>query len=112
MILSNDNRYKGEVGRSLRLDERSHVEEPFLQQLEDSGWQVLRLYNRQEPHDSLRNSFSEVVLTPEIRTSLKKINPFLTEGQLDEVVRKITTFDRYNLIENNKKVLDLLLENI
>jgi len=111
MILSNDNRYKGEVGRSLRLDERSHVEEPFLQQLEDSGWQVLRLDNRQEPQDSFRNNFSEVALTPEIRRSLKKINPFLTEGQLDEVVRKITTFDRYNLIENNKKVWELLLEN-
>lgn len=41
MILTNDNKYKGEVGKSLRLDERTHVEEPFLQQLESLNWKNL-----------------------------------------------------------------------
>ena len=38
MILSNDKR-----NAALRLDEKTHVEEPFLQQLEDLGWTVIRL---------------------------------------------------------------------
>ena len=72
----------------------------------------MRLDNKQEPKDSFRDSFSEILLVPELRKSLKKINSFLAEGQLDEVVRRLATFDGYNLIENNKRVLELLLGNI
>ncbi|MGE1048013.1 type I restriction endonuclease subunit R [Bacillus sp. GMs2/1] len=98
------------------MDEYNHVEKPFLEQLKILGWnenenEVIELKMQQEPSESYRNSFSEVVLQPKLRTSLKKINPFLTENQIDEVVRKITLFDKNSLIENNKKVLDLLLEN-
>ena len=63
------------------------------------------------PEQSYRTSFSEVVLQPKLSKSLKNINPFLTEPQLDDVIRKITTFDKNSLIENNQKILDLLLEN-
>lgn len=116
MIFSNDGKYKGSQGRNLKLDEYNHVEKPFLEQLKILGWnenenEVIELKMQQEPSESYRNSFSEVVLQPKLRTSLKKINPFLTENQIDEVVRKITLFDKNSLIENNKKVLDLLLEN-
>jgi len=110
MILSNDNRYKGEIGKSLKLDEKSFVEETFLKQLEDQGWQVLRLDNHSEPSASNRGSFSEVLILPELRNALKRLNTFLTEGQIDEVVRKLTTFDRESLLENNQKVLELLLK--
>lgn len=116
MILSNDNKYKGSLGGSLKLDERSHVEQPFLEQLKGLGWntgnnQVLQLETQQTPEQSFRTSFSEVILQPKLRKALKQINPFLTEGQVDEVVRKISTFDRNSLIENNQKVLNYLLEN-
>ena len=111
MILSNDNRYKGSVGASLRLDEKRHVEEPFLEQLHGLNWTILRLTKEQLPKDSYRSDFKEVVLKPELRKALKAINSFLTESQLDEVITKITTFDGSNLIENNKKVLELLLKN-
>ena len=116
MILSNDNKYRGNIGSSLKLDEYSHVEKPFLEQLIQQGWndganEVIELQMQQLPEQSYRSSFSEVVLRPKLRTSLKMINPFLTDVQLDEVIRKITTFDKNSLIENNQKVLDLLLEN-
>lgn len=116
MILSNDNKYRGSIGSSLKLDEYSHVEKPFLDQLIQLGWnsganEVLELKMQQVPNQSYRSSFSEVVLKPKLRTSLKKINAFLTEVQIDEVVRKITTFDKNSLIENNQKILNLLLEN-
>ena len=116
MILSNDNKYRGNIGSSLKLDEYSHVEKPFIEQLKGLGWntgknQVLELEMQQTPEQSYRTSFSEVVLQPKLRQALIAINPFLTEGQVDEVVRKITSFQKNSLIENNQQVLTYLLEN-
>lgn len=116
MILSNDTKYRGNIGSTLKLDEYSHVEQPFLEQLKELGWnkggnQVLELQMQQTPEQSFRTSFSEVILLPKLRKALVDINPFLTDAQVDEVVRKISTFDKNSLIENNQKVLDYLLEN-
>jgi type I restriction enzyme R subunit len=116
MILSNDTKYRGNLGSTLKLDEYSHVEKPFMEQLKSLGWsignnQVLELQMQQTPEQSYRTSFSEVILQPKLREALIKINPFLTNGQVDEVVRKISTFDKNSLIENNQKVLNFLLEN-
>ncbi|MGB8648872.1 MAG: HsdR family type I site-specific deoxyribonuclease [Anaerolineae bacterium] len=106
MILSND-----KSNDTIRLDEKSHVEEPFLAQLERLGWQVLRLDQKQTPAHSFRADFGKVVLEPHLAAALRKINPFLRDDQVAEVIRRITTFQSGNLIENNRRVLDLLLEN-
>lgn len=111
MILSNDNKYRGNLGSTLKLDEYSHVEKPFLEQLAGLGWDVLELQMQQQPEQSFRTSFSEVVLKPKLREALVKINPFLTDAQVDELERKITTFQKNSLIENNQQVLHYLLEN-
>lgn len=111
MILSNDNNYRGSLGATLKLDEYSHVEKPFLEQLAGLGWDILELQMQQQPEQSFRTSFSEVVLSPKLREALLKINPFLTETQIDEVERKITTFQKSSLLENNQQVLNCLLEN-
>lgn len=111
MILSNDNNYRGTLGTTLKLDEYNHVEKPFLEQLEGLGWQVLELSMQQQPEQSFRTSFSEVVLKPKLREALVKINPFLTDAQVDELERKITTFQKNSLLENNQQVLHYLLEN-
>ncbi len=116
MILSNDNKYRGNIGSSLKLDEYSHVEKPFIEQLKGLGWntgknQVLELEMQQTPEQSYRTSFSEVVLQPKLRQALISINPFLTDGQVDEVMRKITSFQKNSLIENNQQILTYLLEN-
>lgn len=111
MILSNDNKYRGNLGSTLKLDEYSHVEKPFLEQLKGLGWEVLELQMQQQPEQSFRTSFSEVVLKPKLKEALAKINPFLTDVQIDELERKITTFQKNSLLENNQKVLHYLLEN-
>ncbi len=111
MILSNDNKYRGNLGSTLKLDEYNHVEKPFLEQLAGLGWDVLELKMQQKPEQSFRTSFSEVVLKPKLREALVKINPFLTDAQVDELERKITTFQKNSLIENNQQVLHYLLEN-
>ncbi|WP_267405521.1 MULTISPECIES: HsdR family type I site-specific deoxyribonuclease [unclassified Chryseobacterium] len=111
MILSNDNKYRGNLGSTLKLDEYSHVEKPFLEQLAGLGWEVLELQMQQQPWQSFRTSFSEVVLKLKLREALVKINPFLTDAQVDELERKITTFQKSSLLENNQQVLHYLLEN-
>ena len=96
----------------IKLDERNHVEEPFLAQLEWLGWDVLRLEQKQSPRDSYRENFAEVVLLPRLRESLKKINPWLEEDQVDEVVKRITALPGTGLLENNQQVLKLFLETV
>jgi type I restriction enzyme R subunit len=95
----------------IKLDEKNHVEEPFLKQLEGLGWDIIRLEQKQVPSDSQRENFAEVVMLPELRKSLKKINQWLEDDQIEEAVKRITTFAGSSLIENNKSILKLLLEN-
>ncbi len=116
MILSNDNQYRGSLGQSLKLDERSHVEQPLMEQLRGLGWQggpneVIELPMLQQPEQSYRRSFAEVILLPKLQQALRQINPFLTDGQVEELTRRISTFDRNSLLENNQQVLHYLLEN-
>ncbi len=106
MNLSNDKK-----DEQLRLDEKSNVEDPLLDQLEAQGWDVIRLKQVQQPSESFRQSFAQVVLIPKLEEALRKINPFLEEDQVNECVQRITTFQQSTLIENNQKVLRFLLEN-
>jgi type I restriction enzyme R subunit len=99
------------LGSTLKLDEYSHVEKPFLDQLTGLGWEILELQMNQKPEQSFRTSFSDVVLRPKLREALLKINPFLTDPQLDELERRMTTFSKNSLLENNQQVLHYLLEN-
>ena len=107
MILSNDKKQKPDV----RLDEKNFVENPLLDQLEGLGWTVLRLEQKQDPAQSYRQHFGEVVLRPLLEEALRKINPFLTIEQTAEVIKRISEFPIANLIENNRQVLTYLLEN-
>jgi len=56
-----------ETQERIRLDEKHHVEEPFLEELDKLGWDILRLGSDelckpQLPKDSYRETFGEVVL--------------------------------------------------
>ncbi|WP_221178402.1 type I restriction endonuclease subunit R [Pseudomonas brassicacearum] len=96
----------------IRLDERNHVEEPLLHQLVGLGWEVIDLEMKQEPKQSFRESFTEVVLGSVLREQLRVINPWLEEDQVEEAARRLTaSFPGSNLLENNRHVLNLLLEN-
>lgn len=106
MIITNDKK-----DQKLKLDEKSHVEDPFLDQLESLGWEVIRLQQVQSPGQSFRTSFDEVVLLPKLEGALRKINPFLRDDQMGDVVRRITHLPHGSLLENNQQVLRLLLEN-
>ena len=96
----------------IRIDERFHVEQPFLTQLENLGWEILDLGSHQQPRDTYRTSFTEVVMLPVLREQLKVINPWLHDDQVEEVVKRLTaSFPSTGLLENNRHLFDLLIEN-
>ncbi len=100
------------IPQYLKLDERDHVEKPLLDQLSGLGWEILDLDNKQHPGDSLRQTFTEVVMPPVLREQLKVINPWLEDDQVEEVVKQLTaSFPGTGLIQNNRHVFTLLLEN-
>lgn len=111
-----------------KLDEEHYVENPFLAHLQRLGWKIYR-QNKDNPEDikeiirftsgepeygnsrKFRESFREVILEQELRESIKRINPWIEDGQISEVVRRITTPQANSLIEANREIHDLLLEN-
>ena len=96
----------------IKLDERNHVEKPLLDQLHGLNWEILDLDRQQQPQDSYRADFTEVVMLPILREQLKVINPWLEDDQIEEVTKRITaSFPTTNLLENNRYVFNLLQEN-
>lgn len=114
---------------SFVLDEEHYVENTFLAQLERLGWKIYR-QNKDDPEDvkeiltfnnagepcfgetiKFRESFREVILEQELKNSIKRINPWIEDDQISEVVRRITTPQVNSLLEANREIHDLLLEN-
>ncbi len=62
--------------------------------------------------DVIQRWLTDVILPTVLRSSLKKINPWLDDDQIEEVVKQLTAnFPSGSLIENNQHLLHLLLEN-
>ena len=96
----------------VKMDERHHVEEPFLHQLETMPglhWKVLRLDNYQAPAETQRTEFTQIVMKEDLASALRKINPWLETYQVQEVIDKVTRFETDNLLQNNELALNLLL---
>jgi type I restriction enzyme R subunit len=112
-----------------KLDEEHYVENPFLAQLQRLGWKIYR-QNKDNPEDvkeiiefndlmepiyrssvKFRESFREVILEKELRESIKKINPWIEDDQISEVIRRITIPQTNSLLEINREIHYLLTEN-
>jgi type I restriction enzyme, R subunit len=97
--------------KEIKLDERKHVELPFLDQLKSLGWTIIDCDSQQTPAQTFRESFTEVAMLPVLRQQLKIINPWVEDDQVEEVIKQLTaSFPGTNLIQNNRHVLSLLLE--
>ena len=98
--------------QEIKINERKFVELPFLEQLYGLGWIVVDLDTKQKPEDTYRESFTEVIMEPVLREQLRVINNWLEDDQVDDVIKQLTAnFPSNNLIENNRHVLTMLLEN-
>jgi len=113
----------------MKLDEEHYVENQFLSQLQRLGWKIYR-QNKDNPEEvreilsfnssleplyggnvKFRESFRDVILESILKESLMKINPWIEDDQINEVIRKITTPLSNSLLEANKEIHDLFLEN-
>jgi type I restriction enzyme R subunit len=53
-----------QTAREIKLDERNHVEKPLLDQLAGLQWELVDRDSKQQPSDTLRENFTEVVMPP------------------------------------------------
>ncbi len=59
-----------------------------------------------------RHSFAEVVLVERLREALARINPTIPGDALDEAVRKVTRTESPNLLENNRRLHQMLADGV
>ena len=102
------------------MSEYTNVERPFLDKLHQLDWEVIDHgtgFIPQNPTVSKRSSFREIILEQVFRQSLKRINitddgrSWLTEKQIDDVIREVVTHPSVGLLEANKTVFELLTKN-
>jgi type I restriction enzyme, R subunit len=101
-----------QVAKEIKLDERNHVEKPFLDQLAGLDWEVIHCDSKQAPAETFRESFTEVVMLSVLREQLKVINPWLEDDQVEQVSKQLTaSFPGTGRIQNNRHVFQLLVED-
>lgn len=90
------------------------VEKPFMEQLKNQGWEIILSEDDRSkfyPDLTLRTSFDEVIIESRLRDALIKLNDWLTDEQLEEVIDEIKRIGlREGLIEANRDFANLLLE--
>lgn len=94
------------------LNEKEYVEEPFLRQLERLGWTILRAgeEGKYDPAITMREGFNEVIIEKELKAAIKKLNDWVEDDQIPDIIRQITLPQSTSLIDANKEVLEVLLE--
>lgn len=95
------------------MSEYLHVEKPFLDQLVALGWKVVDQGCGMIPSDpakSLRKTFREWLLPDVFRESVKAINPWLTDRQLDDLRSQILRQPNRTLLEANEGIQKLLFK--
>ena len=102
------------------MSEYTNVERPFLDKLRQLCWEVIDHgsgFIPQDPAVSRRCNFREILLTQEFRVSLKRINltedgrSWLTDKQINDVLREVTMQLGVGLLEANKTIFQLLIKN-
>lgn len=100
------------------MSEYTNVEKPFLKKLIHLGWEPVVDQGEGIPQDSkpsFRKNFKEVVLEDIFKSSVRKLNltedgkEWLTDKQLDYLLRELTINTNANLHEANKTIHNLLL---
>ena len=96
-------------------NEFEYVEKPFMEQLKVHGWETIISTTEApkiNPELTIRNDFHQVILESRLIESLQKLNEWLTEEQIDDVVNQIKRIGVHKgLIEANNDFLKLILEN-
>ena len=111
-------------------DEEHYVENPFLDHLRSLGWDVY-IQNKSNPEvaynfidlDSnrgkilgpekkFRETFAEVFLENELKSSIRNMNPWLEDDQVNDVFGSLSRMQENSLLESNMAIHYALLENM
>lgn len=87
------------------LREKEIVEDPAVALLTTHlGWTELH----HKEAEAMRGSRSEVVLYPVLRDAIRRLNPWITDENVEQVVRKITKIPATSLLDANEKAYEIL----
>jgi len=89
-------------------NEDLYVEKPFLEQLEALGWNIV-LGIKDDASSTFRQNFKEVLIEDIFKASIKKINPYLEQDQIEEVFNELKKINKNNMFEANEEATDILL---
>lgn len=89
-------------------NEESLSENPAVEQLEALGYTFVSA----EALEAERDSLKEVVLTKRLATALKRLNPWLSEDNVQKAVRAVTHVPSTSLVEASEKLYTALTYGI
>ena len=99
-----------------RPSELMYVETPLLEQLKKLGWTVVQLDDseKHDPQKSFRGSFSEVVIVSRLKAALKRLNPWLSDVQIDDLCVQVQNYPHplRQILNNNEEVYDRITEGL
>jgi type I restriction enzyme R subunit len=92
------------------MSEYQFVEKPLLNQLASMGWLVIDQGEGvpKNPATSLRSTFREVILKETFIQSVKAINSWVTDKQLEQLYQDVTDLGTHKLLEANQEFLSRL----
>ena len=89
------------------------IENAALEILEEMGYEVV--YGPTIAPDSdnpLRSDWGEVVLKGRLEAAIRKINPYLKDDVIEEVIKKVTRTSSHKTIFNNEKFHEFLVNGV
>ena len=90
-------------------NEYTDVELPAIELLQSLGYTYIDGHELDEK-SAERSSLREVILEQRLRTSLKRINPWISEDNLNKVVREITIINKASLLEANQHFYEMMVK--
>jgi type I restriction enzyme R subunit len=88
------------------------VEKPILAQLEDMGYSCYDLMEADEDTLPVRTSLHEPVLVENLKESIKRLNPWISENNLNKAVREITKVEATDTMQANFQIHTKLVKGI
>ena len=90
-------------------DEEDKVEIPAIEQLQSLGWDYIHGSKLSPNSSDERKYLKDVVLVKRLRDAVKRINPWINDVNLRNVVRELTHLNVATLMEANQSVWETLV---
>ena len=93
-------------------NEYTDVEQPAIELLQELGYTYVDGKTLSPDASDERSSWRDVILEQRLRASLMKINPWLSDENLNKVVREVTHINKASLLEANQHFYETMVRYI